>query len=76
MSGDLIVRNVPSPQGTPYVWPGLQPGSTGVLQAVLDGRYLIVDLIMIEVEKIHLGLVLGGSEMGKRLPLINTRPII
>lgn len=38
MSGDMIVPNVPNPPGTPYVWPGLQPGSTGVLQAVLDGR--------------------------------------
>jgi len=38
MSGDMIVPEVPNPPGTPYVWPGLQPGSTGVLQAVLDGR--------------------------------------
>ncbi|KAH8113066.1 hypothetical protein DFH11DRAFT_359482 [Phellopilus nigrolimitatus] len=38
LSGDMIVPNVPNPPGTPYVWPGLQPGSTGVLQAVLDGR--------------------------------------
>lgn len=37
-SGDMVVPNVPNPPGTPYVWPGLQPGSTGVLQAVLDGR--------------------------------------
>ena len=37
-SGDMIVPNLPAPGGTPYVWPGLQPGSTGVLQAVLDGR--------------------------------------
>ncbi|KAI5122255.1 hypothetical protein M0805_007120 [Coniferiporia weirii] len=38
MSGDMVVPDVPNPPGTPYVWPGLQPGSTGVLQAVLDGR--------------------------------------
>ncbi|EJD00463.1 uncharacterized protein FOMMEDRAFT_91295 [Fomitiporia mediterranea MF3/22] len=38
MSGDMIVPDTPDAGGTPYVWPGLQPGSTGVLQAVLDGR--------------------------------------
>ena len=37
-SGDMIVPDLPAPGGTPYVWPGLQPGTTGVLQAVLDGR--------------------------------------
>ena len=37
-SGDMIVPDTPDAGGTPYVWPGLQPGSTGVLQAVLDGR--------------------------------------
>ena len=38
MSGDLVVPDTPDSGGTPYVWPGLQPGTTGVLQAVLDGR--------------------------------------
>lgn len=38
MSGDMVVPDTPDAGGTPYVWPGLQPGSTGVLQAVLDGR--------------------------------------
>lgn len=38
MSGDMVVPNLPSPGGTPYVWPGLQDGN-GVLQAVLDGRW-------------------------------------
>lgn len=37
-SGDMIVPKLPPSGGTPYVWPGLQPGSAGVLQAVLDGR--------------------------------------
>ena len=37
-SGNMIVPDTPDAGGTPYVWPGLQPGSTGVLQAVLDGR--------------------------------------
>lgn len=40
-SGDMIVPNTPNAGGTPYVWPGLQPGSTGVLQAVLDGRCVL-----------------------------------
>lgn len=40
-SGTLVVPpNVPS-GGTPYVWPGLQPpDNSGVLQPVLDGRYV------------------------------------
>jgi len=37
-SGDMVVPSLPPPGGTPYVWPGLQPGNAGVLQAVLDGR--------------------------------------
>ncbi|KAJ3867435.1 hypothetical protein EV359DRAFT_78593 [Lentinula novae-zelandiae] len=36
MSGDMIVPDLPTPGGTPYVWPGVQSGN-GVLQAVLDG---------------------------------------
>ncbi|KAJ3753798.1 hypothetical protein EV360DRAFT_96869 [Lentinula raphanica] len=36
MSGDMIVPELPTPGGTPYVWPGVQSGN-GVLQAVLDG---------------------------------------
>ncbi|ETW76830.1 hypothetical protein HETIRDRAFT_242504, partial [Heterobasidion irregulare TC 32-1] len=38
LSGDMLVPSLPPPGGTPYVWPGLQPGTAGVLQAVLDGR--------------------------------------
>ncbi|KAK0222419.1 hypothetical protein EDD85DRAFT_255011 [Armillaria nabsnona] len=37
MSGDMLVPDLPTPGGTPYVWPGLQ-SNNGVLQAVLDGR--------------------------------------
>ncbi|KIK68558.1 hypothetical protein GYMLUDRAFT_154392 [Collybiopsis luxurians FD-317 M1] len=37
MSGTMIVPDLPTPGGTPYVWPGVQSGN-GVLQAVLDGR--------------------------------------
>ena len=48
MSGDMIVPNTPDAGGTPYVWPGLQPGTTGVLQAVLDGRYGISEKVWTE----------------------------
>ncbi|KAG8728272.1 hypothetical protein FRC12_021881 [Ceratobasidium sp. 428] len=37
MSGDFVIPKLPSPGGTPYVWPALQSGN-GVLQAVCDGR--------------------------------------
>jgi len=37
MSGDMTVPSLPTPGGTPYVWPGVQ-SDNGVLQAVLDGR--------------------------------------
>ncbi|KIY47482.1 hypothetical protein FISHEDRAFT_59601 [Fistulina hepatica ATCC 64428] len=36
MSGDMLVPDLPTPGGTPYVWPGIQ-GDDGVFQAVLDG---------------------------------------
>ncbi|EUC60675.1 hypothetical protein RSOL_359560 [Rhizoctonia solani AG-3 Rhs1AP] len=37
LSGDFVIPKLPSPGGTPYVWPALQ-SSNGVLQAVCDGR--------------------------------------